>query len=246
MVILNVTPMQEVVLKSDKPITIVATGAGSGQTYALYFKAIAAETNVTFLHKTYKLSEIAFRDFIDLFEKEISFTKTSYDNKVVILKDGKHIRFGTEYSIHVHVGDLLLVDNAHRYSYEEVNNILTCHKEGIVFTSKPYEFGWRNPKYENGKIVVNTKNEPVFESKSWDYNLVDWELCDQDAYLQNNYKETISTKALPSLYGKHVYVVSGYDVMDNKPLLKENPDYIRCLLHLPLKDRKRLEGVWSF
>ena len=234
------TQMQQEVLTSNKRITTIAVGAGAGATYALYLKAITSEgDHVSFVSPTYKLSRLSFEYFCREFTGKLN-ARVSKSSQIITVQKGKKIKFTSPKNGLYDLKGLMLVDNAHNFPQEWLDHYIENTDNNIVFTSKPYECGWRNPVYENGML-----QEGVFEGVSWDSGLVDWELYNQDKYISEDFNEkAFSTKACPSLYKSCVKAVSGCDVIDNAFLLAENPNYYAMLMSLPPKDRVRLSGEW--
>lgn len=211
----------------------------------MYLKAITSEdSHVSFVSPTYKLARLSFEYFCDEFADKLSL-RVSRSSQIVTTSSGKKIKFTSAKNGLFDLRGLMLVDNAHNFPQNWLSHYIEKTDNEIVFTSKPYECGWRNPIYENGMVQRDERGRVLTFKSSWDNSLVDWGLCDQDKCVSENWNEAaFSTKACPSLYLPFVRVVSGYDVKGNHFLLENNPCYIKALDSLPPKDKIPLEGRW--
>ncbi len=219
---IKATKMQEEVLESNSRVTLLAVGAGAGATYSLFLKAITSPKNVSIITAGYKTSQVLFGHFSELFEEEIqTVAKVSQSIKLL---SGIVVRFHTLDDT-LDLNSRILIDNVHYIDDNVMLDIVLKKAKDLTVTSKPYECGWRNPEYDNGLKTG------CFVNASWDYKLVaTW--------------ETGETRALPSSYCDDVRLIQGYDVNDNKVLVKENTCYVEALEKLNPSDKTRLQGGW--
>ncbi len=230
---ITATPLQKEIIESRAPITIVAAGVGAGSTYSLYLKALASNQSSTIIVGSYRKADQCFLEFRDYFRDYIN--KVCFSEKIIHLNSMISVCFQSQ-DTQLNFRPLILVDDVHTLNKQFVKRLLSLPQHTLVFTSKPYECGYRTPLYENGMLQKDDDGVIIYTGHSWDTSLVNWGKQCELGFVGN--------KALPKDYKSHVKVITGYGVEDNKMLGFVSGGLSEALSKLPQREQNRLSGTW--
>ena len=229
---LNLNEMQSKVLHTvhgdHKDTTILATGAGSGQSYianllpfilsedVIILTTGARDSNYTFNFTRHLLTKIEMDYEVSQNPLQI---KTQYASLRIVssVSDLKTISSNT----------IIVVDRPQHNEIKELR--LFFRRNKMLIMTQPIHCGWRNPEYDMGLIKLNSKGTDMLTtSESWDSWLVNW--------------RPMTTRAKVSDYKSGVNIITNSGIEDNLSIY--NTSYILTVDGLHPKHKNKLGAYW--
>lgn len=229
---LNLLKMQKQVVTSctqQGEITICATGAGSGQSVSSYMLPVLLGDKVTVLTRTHVQAVRYFEQCLAFYKNHGIPHQVDYKRlSASIINTSGKIQFKNQDNGRGASG-IVVVESPQQFEKEFIDTIIENSplNQHTLFLTRPYECGWRNPKFENGIIVIDPAYMLANDEVSWDYNLIKWDIN--------------STRAEIEWYKEGVNVITGFGLGDNCYL---DSSYSRAFGGMSPLDKFRLSREW--